>query len=296
MKTSLIIRGDKMKCYIYFIINQLTNERYVGQTTNFSRRKNEHFEKLKENRHPNPKLQNVYNKYGKENFLIEKITFENLSKEELNEQEIYYIDYYNSYEKGYNLTRGGTGGDTKSKLNFDQFCFAYFGNTNYQGMTNRTGRYLGVDSACIAAIAKKKSYDYFREKAELLEDAEKQRYLKDFEEKLDLKNNPPWIKKKTLDDETTFRIMCVVSTYGRGIESAILKNFDLSKGFVFHLMTGNGRMEIKEKYKNTPKEKRIEIGREYFHLWQLQSYSNNKIKEEYKDLFVHYGIADLKAL
>ena len=61
-------------------------------------------------------------------------------------------------------------------------------------------------------------------------------------------------------------------------------------------MTGNGRMEIKEKYKNTPKEKRIEIGREYFHLWQLQSYSNNKIKEEYKDLFVHYGIADLKAL
>ena len=99
-----------------------------------------------------------------------------------------------------------------------------------------------------------------------------------------------------LDDETTFRIMCVVSTYGRGIESAILKNFDLSKGFVFHLMTGNGRMEIKEKYKNTPKEKRIEIGREYFHLWQLQSYSNNKIKEEHKDLFVHYGIADLKAL
>ena len=86
MKTSLIIRGDKMKCYIYFIINQLTNERYVGQTTNFSRRKNEHFEKLKENRHPNPKLQNAYNKYGKENFSIEKITFENLSKEELNKQ------------------------------------------------------------------------------------------------------------------------------------------------------------------------------------------------------------------
>ena len=31
-----------MKCYIYFIINQTTKHRYVGQTTNFSRRKNEH--------------------------------------------------------------------------------------------------------------------------------------------------------------------------------------------------------------------------------------------------------------
>ena len=47
-----------MKCYIYFIINQETNQRYVGQTTNFSRRKSEHLTKLRENRHPNLKLQN----------------------------------------------------------------------------------------------------------------------------------------------------------------------------------------------------------------------------------------------
>ena len=31
-----------MKAYIYFIINKITGERYVGQTTNFVRRKNEH--------------------------------------------------------------------------------------------------------------------------------------------------------------------------------------------------------------------------------------------------------------
>lgn len=279
-----------MKCYIYFIINQLTNERYVGQTTNFSRRKNEHLEKLKENQHPNPKLQNAYNKYGEKNFSIEKITFENLSKEELNKQEIYYIDYYNSWERGYNLTRGGTGGDTKSKLNFEQFCFAYFGNIKYQGMTNRTGRFLGVDSACIAAIAKGRSYDYFREKAKSLEEVEKEKYLRDFEDKMDLKNNPPWIKKKTLDDDTTFKIMCIASTYGRGIESVILKNFDLSKGFLFHLMTGNGRKNIKEQYKNTSIKERKKIGEKYFELWHLQSYSKLTIKKEYKDLFLHYGL------
>ena len=42
-----------MKCYIYFIINKNNNMRYVGQTTNFSRRKSEHLLKLKENLHNN---------------------------------------------------------------------------------------------------------------------------------------------------------------------------------------------------------------------------------------------------
>ena len=285
-----------MKCYIYFIINKVDGKRYVGQTTNFSRRRSEHLLNLRQNTHINKKLQNAFNKYGEENFVIEKIQFDNLTKKELDAQEIYYIDYYDSFNNGYNLTIGGTGGDTKSKLNFDQFCFAYFGNTKYQGMTNRTGKYLGVDSACIASIARKESYDAFREKADDLEPDQKSHYLKLFEEKMDLENNPPWIVKKTLDDETTYRILCVASTYGRGIESTILKNFELSKGFIFHLMTGNGRTNIKEKYYNTPKEERIEIGRKYFELWDLQSYSKVKIKEEYRDLAVHYGIADLKAL
>lgn len=283
-----------MKCYIYFIINKNNNMRYVGQTTNFSRRKSEHLLKLKENRHPNLKLQNAWNKYGEDNFIIEKITYENLSKEELDEQEKYYIQKYDSYNNGYNLTLGGTGGDTKSKLSFEDFCFAYFGNKKYDGMTNRTGKYLNVDSACIAAIKREDSYDNFRQKAQQLPLEEQNRYLQLFEEKLEISKNKPWIKQKTQDNENTFLIMCVVSTYGRGIESAILKHFSLSKGFVFHLMTGNGRKEVKEKYKNTSKENRIRIGKQYFEEWNLQQYSRNKIKEEYKDLFLHYGIADLK--
>ena len=278
-----------MKCYIYFIINNVTNERYVGQTTNFSRRKKEHLSKLQENRHPNPKLQNAYNKYGEENFRIEKIVYEDLSKEQLDDQERYFITYYNSMEEGYNLTAGGTGGDTKSKLDFDQFCFAFFGNNRYKGMTNRTGHFLGVDSSCISAIVRGKSYDHFREQAEKLSTEEKEKYLKDFEEKMDLKNNPPWVKKKTLDDETTLKIMCIASTYGRGIESTILKNFDLSKGFIFHLMTGKGRENVKKRYQELSKKERINIGRNYFSLWKLQSFSRTKIKEEYRDLLDYYG-------
>lgn len=45
-----------LKCYIYKITNDITGEKYVGQTTNFSRRISDHFSKLKLNKHPNPKL------------------------------------------------------------------------------------------------------------------------------------------------------------------------------------------------------------------------------------------------
>lgn len=283
-----------MKAYIYFIINKVTGERYVGQTTNFVRRKNEHLSRLENGIHINSKLQNSWNKYGKDNFIIEKIQYDNISKEELNQEEIRYIEIYDSYYNGFNLTLGGDGGDTRSKLNFEQYCFAYFGNKKYDGMTNRTGQYLGVDSSCISAIKREKSYDNFRQLANNLSLEEKQYWIKKFEDEFKIKEEKPWIKQKTLDKQNSYEILCVVSTYGRGIESAILRHFNLKKGFVFHLMTGNGRQDIKEKYRNTIKEERQRIGREKFLEWNLQSYSKNKIKEQYKDLFDHYGIADLK--
>lgn len=54
-----------MKCYIYKIINLITNEKYVGQTTNYNRRKENHLSALHNNRHPNPnyfrKSKEIYN-------------------------------------------------------------------------------------------------------------------------------------------------------------------------------------------------------------------------------------------
>lgn len=278
-----------MKGYIYFIINQVTLERYVGKTTNFTRRKNEHFEQLRNNNHINKKLQSSFNKYGEENFVIQKISYDDITKEELNEQEIYYINKYDSFYNGFNLTLGGDGGDTRSKLNFEDFCFAYFGNLKYDGMTNRTSKFLGVDSACIAAIKRKESYDIFRQQADNLQEEEKNKYLLKFEKEMNIKENKPWIKQKTLDDELTFQIMCVASTFGRGIEKTILDKFNLTKGFIFHLMTGNGRIEVKERYKETSKDEIQKIGREKFKEWELQSYTKIKIKECYTDLMVKYS-------
>lgn len=278
-----------VKCYIYFIINQKTKERYVGQTTNFNRRKQEHLLKLREGRHPNLKLQNSFNKYGEEAFKIEKIAFDNLSKEELDCQEKYYIAFYNSLQNGYNLTEGGTGGDTRSKLSFEDFCFAFFGNKQYDGMTNKTAKFLNCDSSTISAIKREKAYDSFREKALKLPDEEKQQYLNSFIKEFDLNYKKPWIRQPPLDDEITLEIMCVCSTYGRGIESLVLKKFNLSKGYVFHLITGKGRKELKEKYKSLSQERIMEIGENKFNDWKLSELSSKKIKKEYCNLLLKYA-------
>lgn len=50
-------------------------------------------------------------KYGKENF-SKDIICECESLDELNEKEIYWIEKLNAIEKGYNITKGGDGGDT----------------------------------------------------------------------------------------------------------------------------------------------------------------------------------------
>ena len=47
-------------------------------------------------------------KYGKENFSVEVI--EEIDSKYLNDREQYWISYYNSYNNGYNLTRGGKTG------------------------------------------------------------------------------------------------------------------------------------------------------------------------------------------
>ena len=162
-----------MKCYIYKIINTVTGEKYVGQTTNFSRRISDHKQKLNANNHINPKLQASWNKYGENAFKITKEEF-NLTKEELNQKEIEEIQKEDSFNNGFNLTLGGDGGNTRGSLTFEEFCFAYFGNKKHQWLLNRTGKYLGKDGSIISALVRGESYSWYRERALLLSEEEKQ--------------------------------------------------------------------------------------------------------------------------
>ena len=61
------------------------------------------------------KFYRAIRKYGKENFIIEKID-ESDNQEDLDEKEFYWINYYNSVNNGYNTKncKGKCGGDTLS--------------------------------------------------------------------------------------------------------------------------------------------------------------------------------------
>lgn len=87
--------------YIYQIENLVTGIKYYGRTNNPQRRKTTHFRELEQNKHINSKLQNAFNKYGKENFVF-TILEEIEDKEKVFEREEYYL---NLEEEKYNISK-----------------------------------------------------------------------------------------------------------------------------------------------------------------------------------------------
>ncbi len=89
---------------VYKILNKTNNKVYVGSSINITKRKYVHFNKLSNNKHKNIKLQNAYNKYGKNSFLFKIIEYVE-DKNLLLVREQYWIEYFNSVENGYNICK-----------------------------------------------------------------------------------------------------------------------------------------------------------------------------------------------
>lgn len=90
---------------IYKITCLKNNMVYIGQSTCLKTRIRNHKGSLKRSSHTNTHLQNAWNKYGENNFIFEII--EECKGEELNNREVYWIEKYNSFKKGFNRTIGG---------------------------------------------------------------------------------------------------------------------------------------------------------------------------------------------
>lgn len=105
---------------IYIIKNQINGKVYIGQTIDLNRRKYDHDRTLRLGIHHNIYLQREYNKYGKENFVIE--TLEECPVESLDEREIYWINFYKSMKNtnGYNMEGGGNEGKIVSEPTRDK--------------------------------------------------------------------------------------------------------------------------------------------------------------------------------
>lgn len=108
-----------MTGYIYKITNNINGKVYIGQTIQRPiDRWYRHCQKqcLSDNER-NMAIKRAIFKYGKENFTFEIIeSIENYTRNILDEREIYWISFYNSYELGYNCTKGGISGAKPLKI------------------------------------------------------------------------------------------------------------------------------------------------------------------------------------
>ena len=92
-----------MEKYIYKITNKINGKCYIGQTTDYKRRFQEH-KSCGYGNENNKLLYYAFRKYGIDNFDFEVIEEKT---EKYNEKEKYWISYYDSFENGYNMTEGG---------------------------------------------------------------------------------------------------------------------------------------------------------------------------------------------
>ena len=92
----------KKVCGIYKVTNKVNGKVYIGQSVDIGRRWRTHM-----TAEDDIYFHKAIQKYGVENFEWEVI--EQCKKKDLDEREIYWIEYYDSFNKGYNRTKGGDG-------------------------------------------------------------------------------------------------------------------------------------------------------------------------------------------
>lgn len=128
--------------YIYKITNKSNGKIYIGKTERTPElRFQEHCRAYKKEENKDRLLYRAMLKYGVDNFSFEVIE-ETL---EPNEREQYWIEYYQSYQKGYNATRGGDG---KSYIDYDLVVSTY---KEIQNVT-KVSELLNVDVGTIRKI------------------------------------------------------------------------------------------------------------------------------------------------
>ena len=162
-----------MNTGVYKIQNIINGKCYVGSCADIKRglkhRWWRHMYKLSKQKHPNPHLQNAWNKYGSENFGFEII--ENVSPEKCIEREQFYLDTLNPE---YNICRiaGNTLGYRHTKEAKLKVSIANTGNPNhyndgkYRFHNKKTGEVIvcakfelairyGLDNSSISKVCNK---------------------------------------------------------------------------------------------------------------------------------------------
>ena len=100
---------------IYKIENNINHKKYIGQSVDI--RKRWEYHRCVYTYKTNSRLYAAFRKYGIENFSFEVL--EECPIEKLLEREMYWIEYYNTFEQGYNCNIGGCSGKPRKVLQYD---------------------------------------------------------------------------------------------------------------------------------------------------------------------------------
>lgn len=101
------VLGNQTQCGIYKLTNLLDNKVYIGQSVDIAERWKQHIKcGLGIDTPQNNKLYKAMLSSGVENFTFELL--EECPRDKLNEEEIYWINFYQSQDYGYNMTKGGS--------------------------------------------------------------------------------------------------------------------------------------------------------------------------------------------
>lgn len=173
--------SNQDKIYCYHCIS--TGKKYIGQTIQEEIRKQRH---LTDSKRLYCKFYNAVRKYGWDNFIYGIIDECNI--EHLDEKEIYFIDFYDTYRNGYNMTLGGQG-RKKYDLVFETFSeyYKFYKENNLEKIKDKNKKYYQNNKE------KKREY-YEKNKDSKLE------YLAEWR-----KNNKDRVKKYTRDNKERLR-------------------------------------------------------------------------------------------
>lgn len=130
-----------MSGYIYLIINQINQKKYIGQTRRtIQQRYKEHLKLASsdDKRH----LYRAMRKYGVNNFTIQELEKVE-DNTDLDSREQYWIAYYDTYRAGYNETLGGEG-----YLQYDyNIIYRYY--IEHQRNTTETAQHFNCDISVV---------------------------------------------------------------------------------------------------------------------------------------------------
>ena len=256
--------------YIYFITNKINKKQYIGETTNFEKRKSRHLSDLRANKHHSEKLQRAYNKYGEENFEWTYDVYEINSEDELKLLEQKMISYYHTYEDGYNCTRGGDG--NSFLFNYETACALYNILQRYDGVSRQISKYYNCDHTVIDNIKKNTIYKDIEPNEEQIQFLIQDINLKD--ENLKENYTPHNIRK--LNQNQIFEILSVILSE-TGYDRLIADIFQVHVKLISRLKNREIYLDYIELY-----EKLSDVEKEHLKNNTFQKYNLENLRLERK--------------